>query len=163
MKKNCNTSGFTLIELLVVVLIIGILAGVALPQYNKAVRKARLSEAFQTISAINNAEAIRNMEMGTEGVDYPFEELSVAFITKTGTTATGGAYQAPNGWWHWISEEFGLAYAYPPGGVAYFSYDGSTRTCWESEPGNCAKYGFTKAATRCLFSNTWYTSNCYKE
>ncbi|MBO5911420.1 MAG: pilin, partial [Elusimicrobiaceae bacterium] len=59
-----KTRGFTLIELLVVVLIIGILAAVAVPQYQKAVFKARATEAITMLRSLNNAWKICKLERG---------------------------------------------------------------------------------------------------
>ena len=59
--------GFTLIELLVVVLIIGILSAVAMPQYTKAVEKARAAEAFVILKDIHQKSHLYALEGG----DFP--------------------------------------------------------------------------------------------
>ena len=66
---------FTLIELLVVVLIIGILASIALPQYRKAVEKAKATQGITMLRAVYNAAQV--YYMANDAWPAEFDDLDV--------------------------------------------------------------------------------------
>lgn len=81
--------GFTLIELLVVVLIVGILSAIALPQYQKAVEKARSAEALINLRALVNAMQLYKLANGGE-VARSLDVLDLQLTgTPSGATAIG--------------------------------------------------------------------------
>ena len=84
-RPLCN-AGFTLIELLVVVLIIGILAAVALPQYETAVEKSRMTEAMVLLRAIANANQVFFLENGRYAGPTEIDSLDITIPGEIDTS-----------------------------------------------------------------------------
>ena len=91
-----STQAFTLIELLVVVLIIGILAAVALPQYQKAVEKSRATQAITLLKSVYHAADAYYLANGT----WPnrFDEIALDFTLETSGTSTREEYRFNRDW-----------------------------------------------------------------
>lgn len=91
--SDVKNAGFTLIELLIVVLIIGILSAVVLPQYEKAVEKSRLAQAFVLARALHSAQEEYKMANGS--YTRYFDDLAVGGdFSSVGTNRCG--LQAPD-------------------------------------------------------------------
>lgn len=114
MKNNA----FTLIELLVVVLIIGILAAVALPKYQVAVDKARMSTLLNTISSIAQAQEVYRLANGVYADQFDELDISLPRLPVN-------FYLRYNGDRLYI---FGQNYL--PGILLIYTYEGSHHRCY---------------------------------
>ncbi|MBI3318442.1 MAG: prepilin-type N-terminal cleavage/methylation domain-containing protein [Candidatus Omnitrophica bacterium] len=93
--------GFTLLELLVVVIVIGVLASVALPNYNRMIEKTRVRDAQGTLNMIFQAERVYRLDNASYGTlaqliagNYLPDPNVSADWTYATSSATATAFQA---------------------------------------------------------------------
>ena len=92
-----NKKGFTLIELLIVVVIIGILAAIAIPAFQKNVEKSKFAEAlsmaqgYKTAVAlcVNTLATLAGCDAGTNGIPA-LPGTMPTNVAALGTSVTNG-------------------------------------------------------------------------
>ncbi len=147
--------GFTLIELLVVVLIIGILAAVALPQYQKAVIKARVAGHKSNLAAISRALQVCNLSKGSNC------EISELDIEAPDCKPLPG-WDSCEYWIHNTYGDYPLAAVYPDGYYQYGILGLATQVYEEGDHGDrlVNPYFFCSGGTKVDCAALGFTVDC---
>lgn len=154
-RQACQNlrAGYTLIELLVVVLIIGVLAAVALPQYRVAVTKARYAQLITAGTALQQAERRYYLANGEYTADMRSLDVSLpgCVLNESGRGCSSAQYSC------YVNDGTTDSHAQPviypycamggqPNFLAFYLHLNGMRTCYaaQSKPVNnavCKSFG----------------------
>ena len=152
-------SAFTLIELLVVVLIIGILAAIALPQYQKAVEKVRLTEAMTNLKYIRQILSVRYLE----NPDF-LKQLGQFEIKPQDFLELSGGHWGNGGSWYCTKHfvyDLGVGDMYNEGPGPYFYARAYRSTDIGASCGDYATDRYTLEVSSAPQATDWSTKTCW--